>query len=358
MARTPDGNQLDLFPGMAPAKATLKIRPWRATLADAWHRGDVRREKLDPILVDLLRRNRELLKALNIAGVPPDGPDIRHLGRQEAPLIDVLMLLRRGELDAEGSEVAEVLFRVVAELAATRQRILEGLAPEALERVLTAEPRVRIPDYDLNKQLAAIEFAIAEEKGEILEVAFPVDAQELPPPFIGLADVEAMMGRALQSWKTEQDQRPLPPQLRLATLLKGIPSIWLEAVCVALGIEPREHRHRTGRERAVARIVSGSDRLRQVVHDRLSASERELLGFLLDKGGQAASDVVTRRFGRDDADGWFWNEEPPTSVLGRVRLHGLAFVGRLATSGRTVRTVAIPREVREPLAITLRDIHE
>jgi hypothetical protein len=354
MARNPDGDQLDLFPGLAPTKAAAKIRPWRETLADVWQRGDVRREKLDPVLVDLLRRDRELLKALNIAGVPLDNPEIRNFGRQEAPLIQLLMLLRRGELDAEGTEVAEALFRVIAELAGTRQRILEGLAPEVRERVLLSESRVRISDYDLNKELAAIEFAIAEERGEIVEIAFPIDAEELPPPFLGLADVEAMMGQALQSWKTEQDQRPLPRQLRLATLLKGIPAIWLEAVCLALGVEPREYRHRKDRERAVARVVSAPSRLRRIVHDRLSVPERELLGFLLEKGGQATSGDVTRRFGRDDDDGWFWNEEPPKSVLGRVRLHGLAFVGRLTASGRSMRTVAIPREVREPLAAALR----
>jgi len=162
----------------------------------------------------------------------------------------------------------------------------------------------------------------------------------------------------MQSWKVEQDQRPLAPQLRLATLLKGIPAIWLEAVCVALGIEPKDYRNRTGRERAVARVVSDPGRLRRIVRDLLSAPERELLAVLLEKGGQVASGAVTRRFGSDDEDGWFWNEEPPTSILGRVRLHGLAFVGRLAASGRMVRTVAIPREVREPLAAALDDIEE
>ena len=53
----------------------------------------------------------------------------------------------------------------------------------------------------------------------------------------------------------------------------------------------------------------------------------------------------------DDADGWFWNEAPPTSILGRLRLHGLAFVGRSATAGR--RAVVVPRELREPLVAVL-----
>lgn len=56
---------------------------------------------------------------------------------------------------------------------------------------------------------------------------------------------------------------------------------------------------------------------------------------------------MTRRYGSDRGDGWFWNEQPPTSILGRVRRHGLAFVGVDASSGRRMRTVLVPRELRD-----------
>jgi len=128
MAQNPESEQLDLFSGMTSAKAAPKIRSWRSTQADVWQ-GDLEREKLEPVLVDLLRRNRELVKALVTAGAPEGAPEVRSFRQQEAPLIELLMLLRRGELDAGRNDVAEALSGTVSELAATRQRILEGLGP-------------------------------------------------------------------------------------------------------------------------------------------------------------------------------------------------------------------------------------
>ncbi len=193
----------------------------------------------------------------------------------------------------------------------------------------------------------------------------PGGDEDLPPGILGMADVESLTRYSMAAWKQEQDRRPLPRQLRLRTLLRGIPAVWLNPMCGALGLDPGRHKLRKDRERAVAEILRDADRLRAVVREKLAPRERELVAYLLEKGGQAASGPVTRRFGRDLEDGWFWNEEPPTSVLGRVRLHGLAFVGRLpvknssragARTRRQVRTVAIPRELREVLGAVFEDL--
>ncbi len=355
MTVPPKDDQLALFPGMIPAEAVSPIRPWRTALADQWRAGVILGDQLEPFHVDLLRRNRELLRALKLASVPEDLLDVQRFRQSEAPLIHHWVLLRRGEIteDAE-SDVARAALETADELAGIRRQILEGLAPDSRERVLKAEPRVSVHDFDFNRELAAIELAVAEEKGELVEISLPmIQDEELPPGFLGPADIEALMQGSLRAWKAEQDQRPLPPRLGLATLLKGIPSIWLDAVCQALDIEPQKLRLRKDREHAVAEWLSDESRLRSLVRDKLQARERELLAYLLEKGGQLSSSLFTRRFGRDDEDSWFWNEEPPQSLLGRVRLHGLAFVGRLPTSGRRVRTVAIPRDLRAPLRAAL-----
>jgi len=87
--------------------------------------------------------------------------------------------------------------------------------------------------------------------------------------------------------------------------------------------------------------------------DALSPEERDLLAYLLESDGRTSVGNVTRRYGSDEGDGWFWDEEPPTSTLGRVRLHGLAFVGIDASSGRRMRTVLVPRELRDMLRAAL-----
>ncbi|MCP3956364.1 MAG: hypothetical protein GY719_00780 [bacterium] len=354
MARAPEDDQLALFPGTTLPEAPLEVRPWRTALADDWRRGEVEPDNLEPFLIDLVRRDRELLRALKLAGVPEEAAEVQGFQRSEAPLIDHVVQLRRGEItEDERLALARAALEIADGLADLRRQILEGLDADQRERALAAEPRVRIHDSDLYRELAEAEFARAEEKGEI---ALPWSAEyDLPPGFLGLADVEAMAQHAIRAWKDEQDQRPLPRQLRLKTLLKGIPAIWLDPVCATLGIGLEGLKLRKDRERAVAQALMDADQLRRIVRDELTARERELVAFLLEKGGQVASGLVTRRFGRDDEDGWFWNEEPPTSVLGRVRLHGLAFVGRLPTKGRMVRTVAIPRELREPLSAVLEE---
>ncbi len=356
MARAPKDAQLDLFPGMTPAPAPSPVRSWRTVLPDD-RRGRFEPETLDEFLLELLRRNRQLLKALEIAGVPGDAPGVEQFRRQEAPLIDSVVELRRGKLsEAARRGLLRAALETAETLGATRRRILAGLEGEPRERAIKAEPRVRVKDWDLRQELAEAQFEVAEEDGEIIEIVLPMaEDEELPPGILGLADVEALTQVSLQAWKQEQEQRPLPRQLRLRTLLKGIPAIWLDAACAVLGIEPGELKQRKDREQAVARALTDAERLRQIVRNQLSAGERKLLAYLLEKGGQSASGQVTRRFGRDVEDGWFWNEQPPTSVLGRVRLHGLAFVGRLKTKGRMMRTVAIPRELREPLAAALAD---
>ena len=52
-------------------------------------------------------------------------------------------------------------------------------------------------------------------------------------------------------------------------------------------------------------------------------------------------------------DGWFWEEEPPTSTLGRLRVHGLVFVGDRSEKGRNHRTVVIPEDLRETISACL-----
>ncbi len=354
MPRAPKDDQLNLFPGMAAAPATLPIRPWRTAQAEDWLPDESKPEWLESFLIDLLRRNRELLKALSLAGVPDDAPGVARIRRQESPLISQVVELRQGKLSAiAGRDLLSAARRTAERLATTRREILEGLDPEPRERVIKAEPRVRVDDFALLRELAEAQFAVAEEE-DIIEIEMPL-AGLLPSGFLEIADVDALAQHSMVAWKEEQDQRPLPRQLRLKTLLKGIPAIWLDPVCTALGIEPDEFRNRKDREQAVARILADADRLHEIVRDQLSAKERELVAYLLEKGGQAASGVVKRRFGRDDEDGWFWNEQPPTSVLGRLRLHGLAFVGRLPVKGRKVRSVAIPRELRETLGAALED---
>ena len=356
MTRVPHPDQPSLFPDLE-AEAPATIRSWRPTLLDASGGTDVAPKKLEAVLFDLLRRDRELLHALSIAGVTEDAPEMKRLRETDGLLLLNLVLLRRGLVqEIEIPDVVQIARESAEELAAIRRRILQDLDADQRQRVLSSESRAHIPDRHLELALAAADLAVAEELGQVVELEIPrageeLAAEELPPGFVTLADAEAMTEASMQGWKADQGRRPLPRQARLRTLLKGIPVIWLDPVCAALEIDIRALKHRKDRELAIARTLLDSGSLRQVVRGRLSAEERKLLALLVERGGEVPSSTVVRRFGRDDTDGWFWNEAPPTSILGRLRLHGLAFVGRSATAGR--RAVVVPRELREPLVAVL-----
>jgi hypothetical protein len=84
--------------------------------------------------------------------------------------------------------------------------------------------------------------------------------------------------------------------------------------------------------------------------------DRDALKVLLDADGVMLARVMETRFGDSVDDGFDWNREPPTSVLGRLRMCGLCFVGRasLGPNPRSrPRVVVIPRELREPIARAL-----
>jgi len=350
MSQDDSPDQLALFPAGSLAKSPEPepvVRPWRPALADAWADGEVTFESLEPYHLDLLRRNRELLKALRIANVPDGVMDVEGVQEAETVMTGNYLLLRRGQVaPSEAAAVARSTLEAASTLAAVREKILRSLEPEQRRRVLQAESRVRIHDYDLHQELAALEFEIAEQRGELVEF-------ELPPGFFGPSDVDALAEGFLRSMKEDQEKHRLPGQGRLRTLLKDLPVVWLNAVCEALDVDTRKLRHRQKREAAIAETLTEPARLRRVVREKLGEKERELLSRLLEKDGRSASSSITRRFGSDEDDGWFWNESPPTSVLGRVRVHGLAFVGRTELSGRLCRTVLVPRELRNELRTIL-----
>ncbi len=54
-----------------------------------------------------------------------------------------------------------------------------------------------------------------------------------------------------------------------------------------------------------------------------------------------------------DGDGYFWDEAPPASPLGRLRALGLLFVARAPVGGRSHKVAVVPPELWEPLATAL-----
>jgi len=69
----------------------------------------------------------------------------------------------------------------------------------------------------------------------------------------------------------------------------------------------------------------------------------------LEHGGWARAGAITRKFGTEEGDGYYWENSPPTSPLGRLRLTCLVFVGRATVEGKRVRVAAVPADLRQVL---------
>jgi len=343
-SKVPD--QIPLFDDDALPEPDPSPKPWRATPADRWSE-----EELPPVSVmeeaclDLLRRNLEFLRAMDLHAGKASTQEIRHFRERHEELIGLLV---RWLVD-DDEECAQEARAAVRELRDLRLRALERLEPTRLRKVMAAEPRVRIRDLEIQSALRMAEFELAEARGEVVEIEIPALPDSLDSAgIVGPHMVEDLVAAEIHRMKAEQERRPLPPRGGLTTLLRDLPVEWLDAVWESLELGSDRPRRRKERERNIARHLTADGILTEVVGEGLSQGERRLLAFLLERGGKAPARAVAHRFGGDDDDGWFWNEEPPTSVLGRLRVRGLAFVGA-SPAAHATRTVLVPRELRKGL---------
>lgn len=164
------------------------------------------------------------------------------------------------------------------------------------------------------------------------------DGTFLPGP--GMIDY--VMDWTFQQWREDVESEPIQLNTTLQAALNKQPGVWIEAIYDALVLG--DARRKKERIKAIAAELPTPDFLRDVIQELPDESHRALQ-FVLEKGGWVKYGQLTRQFGAEEGDGWFWNEQPPTSPLGVLRLHGLMFVGKAAIGGRRWKTAVIPKEI-------------
>lgn len=162
-----------------------------------------------------------------------------------------------------------------------------------------------------------------------------------------------MLEYLVRQWREEQESKPITLNSTLSAALNKCPAQWINGICLNIGLDPKAQRKRKDRVRAVVAHLNDPENLRNVVVT-LSKEEQQALAYLLEKGGWLKTGSLTRRFGTMDDVGWFWDEEePPSSPLGQLRVHGLLFVGKAGIKGRNYTVAVVPRDLREPLEAIL-----
>lgn len=146
------------------------------------------------------------------------------------------------------------------------------------------------------------------------------------------------------------ERKALPLDSSLSRGLKNMPNEWLLNICANYGLAPG--RLRRDREKKIADALNHEKVLQKAVAG-LDGAKRELLGYLLERGGWARLNAVTRKYGTMEKDGYHWDEDEPQSILGQLWSRALVMVGRARLESGYARIVTIPADLRGKLAAIL-----
>lgn len=156
-------------------------------------------------------------------------------------------------------------------------------------------------------------------------------------------DYEDYMDEVEEGLRGEIEEKKYTPESTLSRGLKNMPNEWLLIMCEIHDIDPC--RLRPQREKEIVAHLTNPAHLKSAVQE-LVADEQELLLYLLSKDGWALLSSVSRKFGKMEGDGFFWEEEEPLSTTGRLWSKGLIMVGKSIKNNRQVKIAAIPADLK------------
>lgn len=155
-----------------------------------------------------------------------------------------------------------------------------------------------------------------------------------------------------ETYRDEEDEKDISLNLTLTGALRRIPVEWLNAIAARYNAPAA--RLRPERTKVVTALLDDPHHLGAALAAE-TGDAREALAFVLARGGWCKIQLLTRRFGDQEGDGFWWDELPPTSTVGRLRVLGLLYVGRAHVDGRRYKVAVIPAGLREPLSRLLQD---
>lgn len=156
-------------------------------------------------------------------------------------------------------------------------------------------------------------------------------------------------------WREAEENKLVNLQMTLSAALSKIPAKWLDAACSA------HHMATKGRRKqkvvALSSRLADPEKLVRAVRET-PAPARAALRRVLENGGWMRLNPLVRDFGDMEGDGWFWDEQPPTSSLGALRQRALLFIGKAIvtkTGKKPLKVAVIPQDLRDALGKALAD---
>lgn len=159
-----------------------------------------------------------------------------------------------------------------------------------------------------------------------------------------------------RKWKEKEDRKGISKDARLKIELNKLPTHWVQAIYYELGYTERMSK---GEQiEYIAHILLNKNFLEKILVE-LSRSSIFILKYILSRGGWATFHCLSRQANTDETtDGWWWQEERPSSPLGQLRVRGLIFIGRTPLKRRFYKIAVIPRELRSILEGVLPRVYQ
>lgn len=162
---------------------------------------------------------------------------------------------------------------------------------------------------------------------------------------LGLITPEMAREWLERGWTEDAESMLVSNNTRLSAAMNKYPWQWVDGICRAVGIDTKGMKKGEKVSRVVSKLESGY--AKELLKDRKKIPERsiEALRTLVENGFVMKYGTLSRRF-TAEVDFW-WNDQPPKSEIGLLRLHGLMVVGKMPMQGRLFRVVLIPVDLRQ-----------
>lgn len=130
----------------------------------------------------------------------------------------------------------------------------------------------------------------------------------------------------------------------LAKGLKNMPAIWLDGICLRLGIEKAPQRRE--REQQIVESLRGSAGLVEKMVAELEGPALALLGFLIYKDGWCPLAVLNQAATGPQGEHFDWPQYGALTPVGELLSRGLAMAGQTKLDGDSQRILIIPEDLR------------
>lgn len=269
-------------------------------------------------------------------------------------------------------------FMILSALWQVQEQILND-TPKGVQRVIGEAFRTKVIDMEMLWTLAEIYLALyfrSRDNGQDMteeeylyqlqfilnsieemdlvehEVSYP--SSPSPQGLITGDMMQEMIAATSRSLHEEASTQDISVHSKVQAFLNKMPIEWVNAI--ATYWQRPEIRLKRDRVKDLSGFLQ-SDMAAERLRDILTEAEILALQTLLQNDGLIKYHLLANKVGDESEDSYWWTEQPPTSMIGRLRLKGIVAVGKAALDSRRYKIIIIPKDLRDMVAATLKTLN-